>query len=168
MTDQLNPVERALDAHDAFERTDAGYDLRTTVFETTVAPANTGESALSVTVSLPSLSAATVDDVAPVVADDWFETLERRLADVFSVASPVAHDEPTLERQDDEVRVRLTYTASGPASGVSDAKALIEYVEGTYAQGVIPGYEYRGPAETLLANAKNRGNERAGDTGPQP
>jgi len=37
MTDLPTPVERELESHDAFARTDDGYDLTTTVFETTVA-----------------------------------------------------------------------------------------------------------------------------------
>ncbi len=173
MTDLPDPVADALEAHDAFAAREDAYDLETTVFETTVT-ADDAESErdgrFSITVVLPTLDAAVADEVvAPPVEDGWFETLERRLADVFTVAHTNTHDEPVVERDADEVRVRLEYTAWDAAEGVDDAKALIEFVEGTFAQGIIPGYDYRGEAATLLENAQNRGQQAAdGDSGGMP
>ncbi|QLG50392.1 DUF5813 family protein [Natrinema halophilum] len=167
MTDLPGPIERELESHGAFTRTGGDYDLTTTVFETTVTADDAEgkrDGRFSVTVVLPSLDAAVADEiVAGVVEDGWFETLERRLQDVFGVAQTSTHAEPAVERDDDEVRVRLEYTAWDAAEGVEDAKALIEFVEGTYAQGIIPGYEYRGPAATLLENAQNRGRQATDD-----
>lgn len=175
MTDESppEPVASALDAHDAFEPTDDGYDLSTTVFDTRVtATAADGErdGEFRVTVTLPTLSAAVAGEtVARVVETDWFETFERRVADVFKVAATSTHEEPIVERDAaaGEVTVRLEYVAWDAREGVEDAKALVEFVEGTYAQGLIPGYEYRGPAATLRANAQQRGNEAA-DGGGTP
>ncbi|MFW6318318.1 MAG: DUF5813 family protein [Halorubrum sp.] len=171
MTDDLpEPVERALEDHDAFEATDGGYDLSTTVFETRVtATAAEGErdGEFSVEVVLPTLDAAVAGEtVAPVVEDGWFETLERRLEDTFTVAHTTSHEAPRVEREDDEVRVILEYVSWDAREGVEDAKALVEYVEGTYAQGIIPGYEYRGAAATLLENAQARGQRAADGDGP--
>ncbi len=42
--------------------------------------------------------------------------------------------------------------------GVDDAGALINFVEGTYAQGIIPGYEYTEPATRLIENARRTGD----------
>ncbi|TMT85679.1 hypothetical protein E2L06_03350 [Haloterrigena sp. H1] len=169
MTDLPAPVDRALDSHDAFDRTDDGYDLTTTVFETTVTAEDAEgkrDGRFRVTVALPTLDAAVADEtVADVVEDGWFETLERRLQDVFGVAHTNTYDEPTLERDAGEVRVHLEYTAWDASEGVEDAKALIEFVEGTYAQGIIPGYDYRGPAATLLENAQQRGQQAADEEG---
>lgn len=161
MTDLPAPVERELDDHDAFARTADGYDLETTVFDVSVA-ADSGEGnrdgVFVVTVSLPALSTAAADDVADVVEDDWLRTFERRLDDAFSVAKTATHEGPRVEREDGTVRVQLEYVAWDAREGVEDAKALVEYVEGTYAQGMIPGYEYRGLAATLLDNARTRGD----------
>ncbi|MDS0473885.1 DUF5813 family protein [Natrinema sp. 1APR25-10V2] len=175
MTDLPESVERELESHDAFDRTDDGYELTTTVFETTVAADDAEgkrDGRFRVTVFLPTLDAAVANEVvAPVVEDGWFETLERRLEDTFGVAHTSTHDEPAVERDGDEVRVRLEYTAWDAGEGVADAKALIEFVEGTYAQGLIPGYEYRGPAATLLESAQNRGQQAAdgdGSSGGMP
>ena len=155
------PIEDALDAHEAFVPTENGYALETTVFETTVT-ANQAEGPrdgeIRVTVRLPTLDAATTDHVASIVEDDWFETLERRLADVFSVAHTTRHQDPRLERDGDEVRVTLEYVTWDAREGVEDAKTIIEYVEGTFAQGLIPGYDYRGEAATLLENAQAAGD----------
>ena len=169
MTNLPPPVDRALEAHDAFDRTDDGYALATTVFETAVTAAAADgkrDGRFRVTVFLPTLDAAVAGEhVADVVEDGWFETLERRLGDVFGVAHTDTHDEQVVERDAEEVRVHLEYTAWDATDGVEDAKALIEFVEGTYAQGIIPGYEYRGPAATLLENAQSRGQQAADDTG---
>ena len=169
MTDLPDSVARELESHDAFAPLEdgSGYDLTTTVFETTVTadPAEgKRDGEFRITVFLPTLDAVVADEsVAPVVEDGWFETLERRLQDVFGVAHTSTHDEPVVERGDDEVTVTLEYVAWDAAEGVDDAKALIEFVEGTYAQGIIPGYEYRGEAATLLENAQDRGQQAAED-----
>lgn len=175
MTDTASipePVERELDAHDAFEPADGGYELTTTVFDAvvTAAPAEgRRDGAFTVTVFLPSLDAAVAgESVAAVVEDDWAATLERRLRDVFEVAHADTHEAPAVDRAPAEVRVTLEYTAWNALEGVEDAKTLVEYVEGTYAQGLIPGYEYRGEAATLLDSARNRGREAANGDGSPP
>ena len=171
MTDDLpDSVARALEAHDAFEAADDGYALTTTVFETHVTATDAeGErdGEFQVTATLPTLDAVVADEtVAPVVEDGWLETLERRLAETFTVAHTTSHAEPRVEREGDEVRVSLEYVAWDASEGVADAKALLEYVEGTYAQGIIPGYEYRGEAATLLESAQERGQQAAGGDEP--
>ncbi|RZH66392.1 DUF5813 family protein [Natrinema altunense] len=169
MTDRQTPIASELESHDAFDRTDDGYDLATTVFETTITADDAEgkrDGRVRVTVTLPTLGAAVADEVvADPVEDGWFETLERRLADVFTVAHTSTHDEPVVERDATEVRVHLEYTAWDATDGVEDAKALIEFVEGTFAQGIIPGYEYQGEAATLLENAQNRGQQAADGDG---
>ncbi|AGB32911.1 hypothetical protein C488_09689 [Natrinema pellirubrum DSM 15624] len=169
MTDLPDLVATALESHDAFTARGDAYDLETTVFETTVTAddaAGKRDGRFSITVVLPTLDAAVAGEVvAEPVEDGWFETLERRLADVFTVAHTSTHEEPAIERDADEVRVHLEYTAWDAAEGVDDAKALIEFVEGTFAQGIIPGYDYRGEAATLLENAQNRGQQAADGDG---
>ncbi|AHF98609.1 hypothetical protein HALLA_06840 [Halostagnicola larsenii XH-48] len=179
MTDQPAAVERELESHDAFapRGDNTGYDLETTVFETTVT-AEEGEGnrdgEFHITIALPTLSAAAADTgptVEQVVEDGWFETLERRLEDTFSLAHTSTHEEPVLERDPDEVRVILEYVAWDAAEGVEDAKTLLEYVEGTYAQGIVPGYEYEGEAATLLENAQSQGQQATegnGNSGGMP
>lgn len=159
----------AFTRHEAFERRNGDreertYDLATTVFETAVRPREGG---VEITVTVPTIDAAVESEtVADVVADGWFETLERRLEDVYRVATGDGEG-PTVERDAREIRIGLTYDSPQPAA---DAKALIEYVEGTYVQGLIPGYEYSGPAGELLAAAKERGEQGAGsaDGGSEP
>ncbi|ELY90331.1 hypothetical protein C483_12503 [Natrialba hulunbeirensis JCM 10989] len=180
MTSLPDAIDRELAAHDAFDPADSAteanedpeqYELTTTVFDARVSATDAPEprdGQLSVEVTVPTLDAAVADEpVAPVVEDGWFETLERRLADAFTVAQTDTHEEPQVERHDETVTVELEFTAWDAANGVADAKALIEYVEGTYAQGIIPGYEYAGPAATLLESAQSRGQQAAdGTSGP--
>lgn len=169
MTDLPAPVERELEAHDAFAPTDDGYDLTTTVFDATATATGADgkrDGRFRVTVTLPTLDAAVAGEaVAPVVEDGWFETLERRLEDAFTVAHTDTHEPPTVDRSASEVTVTLEYVAWDAGEGVDDAKALVEYVEGTFAQGIIPGYEYRGAAATLLESAQERGQQAADGDG---
>ncbi|EMA29214.1 DUF5813 family protein [Halobiforma nitratireducens] len=167
----------ALDAHDAFEPIgdepdDGRYRLETTVFDTvvTATPAEGERDAeFSLTVTLPTLDEAVDGEtVAPVVEDGWFETLERRLEDVFTVAHTSTHDDPALERGPRDVTVDLEYLAWDAMTGVEDAKSLIEYVEGTFAQGIVPGYDYRGPAATLLESAQQNAQNATEEGGGMP
>ncbi|RQG91382.1 hypothetical protein EA462_05260 [Natrarchaeobius halalkaliphilus] len=162
MTTVPPAIEQELESHDAFDQSDEDYTLTTTVFDTTVTAVDTNSgrgSRFLITVTLPTLDAAVANEtVAPVVEDGWFETLERRLEDAFTVSHTDTHEKPTVDRDATDVRVTLEYVAGNARDGVEDAKALIEYVEGTFAQGIIPGYDYRGEAETLLGNAQSRGD----------
>lgn len=175
MSELPEPMRVAFDGHEAFARADspkeAGYRLETTVFETTIAavPAEgKRDGEITVTMTLPTLDAASDDHVAPVVEEGWFDTFERRLEDIFSVAETGTHEPLSVDYDADAgtVRVTLEYVAWDARTGVEDAKVLIEYVEGTYAQGLIPGYTYRGPAESLLANAEQSGAEGAAGNEP--
>lgn len=182
MSDLPDALERELERHEAFDRAaDDAYALTTTVFDAVVTGAPVAEASetaddleetnetdavrIVARVTVPSLEAAvTGETVAPVVAEGWLETFERRLADVFDVARTASDAEPTVEADGETVRVTLEYVARDAEQGVADAKALVEYVEGTYAQGLVPGYEYDGPAARLLENARERG-QRGGDGG---
>ncbi len=164
MTDEIpEPLERALSSHDAFDRGANGYELTTTVFDVNIEgePAEgKRDGRFVVTVFLPTLDAAVENEAVPTVVEDgWFETLERRLEDTFSVAHTSTHEPVAVERDGREVRVVLTFLAWDADTGVEDAKTLIEYVEGTFAQGMIPGYEYGGPAGELRAKATQQGQE---------
>ncbi len=165
MTAFPDPVARELEAHDAFEPADNDtYRLTTTVFEATVIASDAEgkrDGEFTVTVSLPTLDAAVANEaVASVVEDGWFETLERRLEDVFSVAHTYTR------RSYRRTRHRVGHgharvSRLGRCGGRRRRQSLIEFVEGTYAQGIIPGYKYRGAAATLLENAQTQGQDAA-------
>lgn len=158
-------VRSAFERHDAFEPLDEDqFALETTAFDVavTATPADDGRAgAFEVSMPVPTLSASVADpgDVAPVVEDGWFETFERRLADAFDVAKTSDGEDPVLERGDDVVAVTLRFASRDAGDGVADAKALAEYVEGTFVQGLIPGYDYVGAAAELRgAAAANAGS----------
>ncbi|MCT9097845.1 DUF5813 family protein [Haloarchaeobius sp. HME9146] len=168
MSEIPEPVDQALARHDAFTATESGYTLDTTVFEAVVTASSAEgkrDGEFAVTVRLPTLDAAvTGETVHEVVEDGWFETLELRLEDTFDVATTSTHDPPQVTRTDDEVVVELSYIAWNASEGVEDAKTLVEFVEGTYAQGIVPGYEYRGAAAELMQSAVQN-SENAVDGG---
>jgi hypothetical protein len=168
-------VASAFERHDAFAPTDDDrYALDSTAFDVTVTatePDSEKAGAFVVTVPVPTLS-ATVDDpadVAPVVEDGWFETFERRLEDAFDVARTSYGDPPVVDRGPETVRVELAYESWDAAEGVADAKALAEYVEGTWVQGLVPGYDYVGVAADLRSQAsQNTAGDDGGDRSGTP
>jgi hypothetical protein len=159
-----NGAEEALDDHEAFERTGAGHEMTTTPLEGVVR--TEGDDAdgtgvtYRVTVTAPTLDAAVEGEtVADVVEEGWFETLELRLEDPHQVGRGLESIDPDVEHEGESVRVEMTFTSDRPGRAAENAKALIEYVEGTWLQGLIPGYDYREPARSLLDRATRNYDE---------
>lgn len=121
-------------------------------------PAESGDSIrFTVRVDVPALSSVTADDVADVVEDGWTETFERRVVDVGGVTRGAHEFDPAVHVDDDTISITFELTDTNERRGVDDAAALINFVEGTYVQGVIPGYEYTAPVTDLLSTARQRG-----------
>lgn len=155
------PVDRAFAGHGGFESTDGEYVSTATPFEATaVATERDGAWQFRVTVRVPTLSAAVEEgDVGDAVESGWFDTFSLRVADAYDVVhgDPEGAD-PVIDRTEDRVTVELAFEASDPVRGVDDAAALVNFVEGTYVQGVIPGYEYGEPVASLLHRARQAGS----------
>lgn len=158
-------VRRAFADHGSFEPADeaGAWTSETTAFdgEVRAEPAADGRVRFAVTVRVPTLSAATADEVADVVEEGWTETFELRVVDVGGVTRADREFDPTVAVGDDEITVEFELTDVNERRGVDDAGALIDFVEGTYVQGVIPGYEYVDPVAGLLSAARQQGNDGA-------
>jgi len=167
MTDELPAdAERALAAHDAVSSPDGDYAVTTTAFDATVtASAGDGATRWTVTVTVPSLAAATSDPVGDAVADGWFETLERRLADApAATRANLTLADLTVDRRGLDVVVTFTYEWPDADRAAAIAKTLVEYVEGTYVEGIVPGYSYEPPVSDLLSQAETGGDAQRGGT----
>lgn len=172
MTDELpDRAVRAFESHDAFRRDGDRFEVTTTKFDGRITATETDEWELSYTLEVraPMLSNATEDDVGSAVEDGWFETYELRLEDATMAV-----------RQDLDFETQRVFEESGDAVAVFEfevgnadrapeiAKAIAEYVEGTYMEGVVPGYEYRPPVSELLSRARSGGGDGNGGRGPMP
>ena len=171
MTAELpDAVEQAFDHHDAYERTDNGsFRLTTTVFDGRVSAAEASQSrtAYTVTVRAPTLHAATADEVGDAVADGWFETLELRLEDApKATRADVELDAFAVERDGDDVVTTYEFTLGSADRAADVAKAFVEYVEGTYVEGIVPGYSYEGAVADLVSDASSGGGD--GEVGGTP
>ena len=162
-TDLPGRVRRAFADHGSFEPADGEgvWTSETTAFdgEVRAEPAGDGQVRFAVTVRVPTLSAATADEVADVVEEGWAETFELRVVDVGGVTRAEREFDPQVAVGDDEIAVEFELTDINERRGVDDAGALIDFVEGTYVQGVIPGYEYVDPVAGLLSAARRQGND---------
>jgi hypothetical protein len=145
----MSDVAGEFEAHGRFERTDAepgGDDSEDA--ETFLPTANDWDAtvtvrgdAVEIEVVVPTLDAATNDEVADVVEDGWYDTFERRVAGADSVTLADDVEVANVSRVAGDITVEL---AMDPRSGkaADDALALVNYVEGTWFQGVVPGYDY--------------------------
>lgn len=160
MTDDV-PAEigRIFERNDAIEHGTEGFIVTTTAFESTVrVDGSTAPPTYTVTVIVPTLAAATTDEVGPTVAESWLETLERRLADAPKATRATVDLEAfSVEEDGDVVRIEYSFTRKSPDSAAEIAKTFAEYVEGTYVEGIIPGYDYVPPVADLLADASQSG-----------
>jgi hypothetical protein len=155
----------AFAAHDAYERDDEGFSLTTTPFDGRV---EIEDSRYRVRVAVPTLDGATEETVDNVVEDGWFETLTLRLADApGATRADIDVPEPTVERAEGTVVVEFAFVHGDPTRAAEAAKALIEYVEGTYVEGVVPGYSYQPPVADLLSRAREHGDGE-GESGTMP
>ena len=151
----LRRFEQRFEEDPGFERDDDGFRSTTTPFDAVVGlSVSDGAVEVLVTVRPPMLdSVVEGETVAPVVEDGWFETLELRLADAHTVATTEEAAEPAVERDDEHAEVVVAFRPADPDRAVEDARAVVEYVEGTWMQGVIPGYEYGEPAKGMIERA---------------
>ena len=117
---------------------------------------------------MPTLDAATEEPVEDVLENGWFETLALRLEDAGGATrGDVEVPEPTVERRNGEVRVEWLLAHGDGARAAEAAKALVEYAEGTYVEGIVPGYSYLPPVADLIARARTEGDGE-GERGPMP
>lgn len=171
MTDDLpERAVRAFESHDAYERDGSWFALTSTAFDARVSAEATDDRALRYTLEVraPTLESATADEVGSTVAKGWFDTYDRRLEDA-----------PMAVRHDVDLAERRVFEEAGDAVAVfgfewgnadqapAIAKALAEYVEGTYMEGIVPGYEYVPPVSDMLSEARQSGGDDGGG-GPMP
>ena len=160
MSEVPDRVRRAFVDHTGFEAgPDDDYVSTATPFDAWVAVESVdgGRIGFDVEVRVPTLSAVVEGDVADVVEEGWTETFERRVADVGGVTRADHDVEPAVSRAGDELVVTVDYTDINERRGVDDAAALVTFVEGTYVQGVIPGYDYTEPVSSILSSAREMG-----------
>jgi hypothetical protein len=160
-------VAEAMAAHEAFEDGEDGYRVTTTVFDGTVTATEADGVGyeFTVTVRAPMLGAAVEDEVVgPAIEEGWFDTYERRLEDApKATRAQVELDSYDLSEQGREAIATFTFTYGDAERGVEIAKTIVEYVEGTYVEGVVPGYEYGSPVADLLQRATTTGSESEAD-----
>jgi hypothetical protein len=184
MSDCPDRLRRAVRSHDAFMPDGDRIGMTTTPFDAAVATRERadGRIAFAVTVRVPALNGVTEGDVADVVADGWYDTFRRRIEDVGGLTRGDHDLSPVVTRIRNEgdgrsagggsgdgagdgsgdrgdpnggrVVVEFEFDDIDPDRGLDDAAALINFVEGTYVQGVIPGYEYAEPVTGLLSRAQ--------------
>jgi hypothetical protein len=160
----MSDVEAEFEDHGRFTRaadqreaTDAAFEPTTNDWD---ARAVVDDGGVELSVTVPTLSAVVNEPVADVVEDGWYDTFERRVVDADSVTLADDVTVTDVSRADGGVHVELAMT---PRSGkaADDALALVNYVEGTWFEGVIPGYDYVEKVQSMRERAAQNGQEGA-------
>ncbi|WP_435100099.1 DUF5813 family protein [Halarchaeum sp. P4] len=155
----MSDIEREFEASGKFEAEDGVYVPTANDWDATV---TVEDGTVYVTVRVPTLSAAVTEqeEVADVVEEGWFETLELRIEDATNVTRAPEAESPTVERHDGDVVVETAIDAR-EGNAAEDALAVVNYVEGTWFEGIIPGYDYRPDVQDLRDRAAGRGQSGA-------
>jgi hypothetical protein len=151
-------AERAFDAHEAIEQegNGDGYVLTTTNFagRVTAEPTDEWAHSYTLTVRAPMLSRAVEGDVGPDLESGWFDTFALRLEDApGAVRDGVDLETLDVRREGGDAVAEFTFEWGNADRAPAIAKALGEYVEGTYMEGVVPGFDYRDPVASMLSTA---------------
>jgi hypothetical protein len=164
-SDAVERARRAAGTNESLEpRDDGGYTVTTTAFSGSVeVGAEGGTIVFSVTAGVPMLDAATEEAVASVVEEGWYETFELRVEDVDG-AIRGGDAEVSVRQVGDEVIVEVELRDLDATRAAADAVAVVEYVEGTYVEGIIPGYEYTEPVAQLIQQAADAAGGSEGGT----
>lgn len=156
----MSDIEAEFDDHGRFARVDERGESTANEFEPTTndwdAHTVVTDGTVELVVTVPTLSAVVNEPVADVVEDGWYDTFERRVVDADSVTLADDVTVTDVSRADGDVTVELTMT---PRTGkaADDALALVNYVEGTWFQGVIPGYDYVETVQSMRDRAAQNG-----------
>lgn len=161
---------RAFDAHEAFERDGEAFVVTTSTFGGRVEASETDDWALRyrLTVRVPMLSTAVEGEtVGPAVEEGWFETFALRLEDAPGVLrQELSLEELAVEQEVDEAVAHFTFEWGNADHAPRMVKAIAEYVEGTYVEGIVPGYSYGPPVSDLVSSARQTGDGGSGDPMP--
>ena len=155
MNDPVDAARDALAAAAVTVPTEAGaFSLEATVFTISVEPTSAdGDPAFDLRALVPPLGMVTEEPLPPVVEDEWFRTFELWLDDVAGATRGHEALEVRTERGPAMIAVDVTVVDRNVDRALEDLTAIAEYIEGTYAEGIIPGYSYTDVAQTLLERA---------------
>lgn len=149
-------VTAAFDAHEAYERDGDEYELTTTTFDGRVRASETDGWATEYTVVVrtPMLSSVVDGEVGPDLEAGWFDTLALRVEDApGAVRDSVDLDRLDVHEELGDAVVVFEFSRGSADRAPAIAKALAEYVEGVYMEGIVPGFDYGTPVDSMLAAA---------------
>lgn len=150
-------VAAAFEAHEAYKRTGETFQLTTTAFGGQVRFQETDGYAIAyeLTVRAPMLSSATDDEVGAAVEDGWFDTYALRLEDAAGSVRDSVDVEYEVHEEAGDAVATFRFEWGNPDRAAAIAKALAEYTEGTYVEGIVPGYDYQEPVSSLVSSASH-------------
>jgi len=139
-------------------RPDGTATVTATPLETAIRRTPTDDPTWTVEMRVPTIETVTVDSVGAAVQSDWFETFRRRAREAASATRRSVDPEVSIDRTDGVIVVTYAFEERVTDRALEVARDIALFVEGTYVQGAIPGYEYEPPLSELLSEAKSQGD----------
>ncbi|MFB6163013.1 MAG: DUF5813 family protein [Halococcoides sp.] len=159
MTDADIDVPDAIDGVEA--RADGTATVTATPLQTAIRRTPTTEPTWTVEVRVPTIDTVATDSVGAAVQEDWVETFRRRAREAENATRRSVDPEVSIDRTDETIVVTYAFEERAVPRALEVARDIALFVEGTYVQGAIPGYEYEPPLSTLLTRATENGDPAA-------
>ncbi|MBS3760112.1 DUF5813 family protein [Halodesulfurarchaeum sp.] len=113
---------------------------------------------VTLALTVPTLDATVENEtVAPVVEQGWEETFERRVEDVTNLVSTLT-EEPEVTNVSGSLRVSMSFRRDS-STLTEEVRNAANYVEGTWVEGIIPGYEYEDQVQAIRERASKTASE---------
>lgn len=161
-------MRQNVEQHAGFKAETTGYQYDRTPFENHL---HVTADKIELQIELPTLDTVVADQSVPdVVEEGWQSTLRRRLGNVSHALPTDRSIEPEWKANDRVITVTYRFVPTRRDQPTEEIIAVYDFVEGTYLQGIIPGYEYNDPIAGMIAKASARGDseESTADRGGTP
>jgi len=151
----MSELESVFGGHRRFEREEDVFEVVGNDWEASVV---VGDEEYRVRVAVPTLDSVVDGEVGSTVRSGWFETFELRVGDVGGVTYADTTAEPVVVQEGEDVVVEVELEARDGKSA-DDALAAVNYVEGTWFEGIIPGYDYVEDVQEMRERAQQQGGD---------
>jgi hypothetical protein len=142
----LEDIVSAIQIQNAFELVEDVEGLftsKTTVFDAKL-EINIIEKGIEfrVEMEVPTIDSIVLEEVEPIIKEGWLETFSLRLEDIGGAVQNKFDSVEIELKNEKKVVIIIEFSSESINRGIGDAKAIVDYIEGTYREGIIPGFKY--------------------------
>jgi len=95
-----------------------------------------------VEMEVPTIDSIVLEEVESIVKEGWLETFSLRLEDIGGAVQNELDSVEIKLKNEKKVGIIIEFSSESISRGIGDSKAIVDYIEGTYREGIIPGFKY--------------------------